>query len=208
MDQATPEWFAARCGKVTASRLGDMMAQTRSGWGAARANYLAELVGERLTGKKSEGFSNAAIQWGLETEPQARDAYSFFADTDVEQVGFVDHPRIAMTGASPDGLVGSDGLIEIKCPLTATHINTLLTADIAEKYIFQMQWQMACTERKWCDFVTFDPRMPESMQYFCKRMKRDDALISRLEKEIGIFQQEVAAKVEALSTMYSVRAAA
>jgi putative phage-type endonuclease len=207
MDQATPEWFAARLGKVTASRLADMMAQTRNGWGASRANYMAELVAERLTGKKFEGFTNAAIQWGLDTEPQARDAYAFFTDADVEQVGFIDHPTIAMTGASPDGLVGADGLLEIKCPQTATHINTLLTADIAEKYILQMQWQMACTERKWCDFVSFDPRMPEPMQFFCKRIERDDALIGRLGKEITIFLSEVSMKVDALSQKYGRRAA-
>lgn len=202
MDQATPEWFAARLGKATASRLSDMMATTKSGWGASRANYLAELVAERLTGKKSEGFTNAAIKWGLDTEPHARNAYCFLRDVDVAEVGFVDHPTIAMTGASPDGLVASDGLLEIKCPMTATHIETLLTGRIAEKYLLQMQWQMACTVRNWCDFVSFDPRMPEEMQFFCTRIARDEALIAKLSVEIQRFLREVDAKVNALSAKY------
>lgn len=202
MEQATQEWFAARCGKVTASRLGDMLAQTRSGWGASRANYMAELVAERLTGKKFEGFTNAAIQWGLEQEAPARDAYCFFRDAEVVQVGFIDHPTIPMTGASPDGLVGDEGLLEIKCPQTATHISTLLSDDIAEKYMLQMQWQMECTQRAWCDFVSFDPRMPEAMQFYCRRVLRNQELIERLKKETVVFLGEVDAKVAALTGRY------
>lgn len=206
--QGTDDWQALRLGKVTASRLADLMARTRTGWGASRHNYMAELVAERLTGVKSEGFSNAAIKWGLEMEPQARDAYVFFADADVTQIGFVDHPRIAMTGASPDGLVGDTGLVEIKCPLTATHIETLLTASVREKYLFQMQWQMACTGRQWCDFVSYDPRMPERMRYFCQRVPRDDRLIATLEREVSEFLREVADKVGALQAKYPERIAA
>ena len=206
--QGTDDWQALRLGKVTASRLADLMARTRTGWGASRHNYMAELVAERLTGVKSEGFSNAAIKWGLEMEPQARDAYVFFADADVTQIGFVDHPRIAMTGASPDGLVGDAGLVEIKCPLTATHIETLLTASVREKYLFQMQWQMACTGRQWCDFVSYDPRMPERMRYFCQRVPRDDRLIATLEREVSEFLREVADKVGALQAKYPERIAA
>lgn len=208
MEQATADWFAARCGKVTASRLGDLMAQTRSGWGASRANYRAELVAERLTGKKFEGFRNAAIDWGLEKEPDARDAYCFFRDVEVEQVGFIDHPSIAMTGASPDGLVGADGLVEIKCPNTATHISTLLGDDIAEKYTLQMQWQMACTGRAWCDFVSYDPRMPESMQFYCQRVQRNQQLIDRLSKEIELFLKEVETQVASLTGKYAGKVAA
>jgi putative phage-type endonuclease len=206
--QGTDDWQALRLGKVTASRIADLMARTRTGWGTSRTNYMAELVAERLTGVKSEGFSNAAIKWGLEMEPQARDAYVFFADADVTQIGFVDHPRIAMTGASPDGLVGDAGLVEIKCPLTATHIETLLTASVREKYLFQMQWQMACTGRQWCDFVSYDPRMPERMRYFCQRVPRNDRLIADLEREVSEFLREVADKVAALQAKYPERIAA
>lgn len=206
--QGTDDWQALRLGKVTASRIADLMALTRTGWGTSRTNYMAELVAERLTGVKSEGFSNAAIKWGLEMEPQARDAYVFFADADVTQIGFVDHPRIAMTGASPDGLVGDAGLVEIKCPLTATHIETLLTASVREKYLFQMQWQMACTGRQWCDFVSYDPRMPERMRYFCQRMPRNDRLIADLERQVSEFLREVADKVAALQAKYPERIAA
>ena len=206
--QGTDDWQALRLGKVTASRLADLMARTRNGWGASRQNYMAELVAERLTGVKTEGFSNAAIKWGLEMEPQARDAYVFFADADVTQIGFVDHPRIAMTGASPDGLIGDAGLVEIKCPLTATHIETLLTASVREKYLYQMQWQMACTGRQWCDYVSFDPRMPEHMRYFCQRVPRDDRLIATLEREVSEFLREVADKVGALQAKYPERIAA
>lgn len=206
--QGTDLWQALRLGKVTASRLADLMARTRNGWGSSRANYMAELVAERLTGVKTEGFSNAAIKWGLEMEPQARDAYAFFSDADVAQVGFVDHPRIAMTGASPDGLVSDAGLVEIKCPLTATHIETLLTASVREKYLFQMQWQMACTGRVWCDFVSYDPRMPERMRYFCQRVPRDERLIATLEREVSEFLREVSEKVEALQAKYPERMAA
>ncbi len=206
--QGTDDWQALRLGKVTASRLADLMARTRNGWGASRQNYMAELVAERLTDVKTEGFSNAAIKWGLEMEPQAREAYSFFADVDVAQTGFVDHPKIAMTGASPDGLIGDAGLVEIKCPLTATHIETLLTASVREKYLYQMQWQMACTGRQWCDFVSYDPRMPERMRYFCQRVPRDVRLIETLEREVSDFLREVADKVTALQAKYPERLAA
>ena len=206
--QGTDDWQALRLGKVTASRIADLMARTRNGWGTSRANYMAELVAERLTGVKTEGFSNAAIKWGFEMEPQARDAYAFFADVDVAQIGFIDHPRIAMTGASPDGLVGDAGLVEIKCPLTATHIETLLTASVREKYLLQMQWQMARTGRQWCDYVSFDPRMPERMRYFCQRVPRDVRLIETLEREVSDFLREVADKVTALQAKYPERMAA
>ena len=206
--QGTDDWQALRLGKVTASRIADLMARTRNGWGTSRANYMAELVAERLTGVKTEGFSNAAIKWGLEMEPQARDAYAFFADVDVAQIGFIDHPRIAMTGASPDGLIGDAGLVEIKCPLTATHIETLLTASVREKYLYQMQWQMACTGRQWCDFVSYDPRMPEHMRYWCKRIVRDDALVAELEREVETFLAELSGKIGQLQAKYPERMAA
>jgi putative phage-type endonuclease len=116
-----------------------------------------------------------AMQWGTETEPQARNAYCFRHDTDVSECGFYDHPKIGMAGASPDGLIGLDGLVEIKCPNSATHIQTLLGGSVPEKYRTQMLWQMACTDRAWCDFVSYDPRLPESMRLFVQRVERDDA---------------------------------
>src|SRR5690606_15666900 len=144
-------------------------ARTKSGYGADRANYHAQLVTERLTGAVAESYTNAAMQWGTDTEPMAREAYSENALCVVEEVAFVHHPVIEMAGASPDGLIGDDGLVEIKCPNSATHIGTLTGNPIDRKYILQMQWQMACTERQWCDFASFDPRLPLEMQLHVQR---------------------------------------
>ncbi len=206
--QGSDEWKAMRCGKVTASRVADVIAKTKSGWGASRFNYAAELIAERLTGVAAEGFTNAAMQWGTDQEPSARMAYEFMQDVTVEQIAFVVHPSIADAGASPDGLVGESGLVEIKCPNTATHIDTLIKQEIPAKYITQMMWQMACTGRKWCDFVSYDPRLPESMQLFVKRIDRDDKLIAELESEVTIFlDTEVITKVGALRQLYEQEAA-
>lgn len=196
--QGSPEWFAIRCGKVTASKMADMTAKTKSGWGASRGNYMAQLIVERLTGKPVETYSNAAMQWGTETEPQARAAYCFMHDAEVVEVGFVAHPTIADSGASPDGLIGDDGMIEIKCPNTATHIETLLGEAVEGKYIKQMQWQMACTGRKWCDFASFDPRLPAELQLKVIRVNRDDGLIAELEKETVSFLAELTEKLAKL----------
>lgn len=203
--QGSPEWHAIRCGKVTASRVADVVARTKTGWGASRANYAAELIAERLTGTVAEGFTNAAMQWGSQTEPDARRAYSFRTDVDVVEVGFVLHPTIEFAGASPDGFVDADGLVEIKCPNTATHIETLLGATVPAKYLTQMQWQMACSGRRWCDFVSFDPRMPEAMRLFVQRVHRDDGRIAELEQEVSAFLDEVEKKVSDLSKLYRVR---
>lgn len=202
MEQRTGEWFAARAGKATASKIADIIAKTKSGYSASRASYAAQLVTERLTGLCEQGFSNAAMQWGTDKEPEARDAYCFLHDATVTEEGFVDHPRIPMTGASPDGLVGADGLIEIKCPNTATHIATLLDGKVPAKYITQMQWQMACTGREWCDFASYDPRMPQEMQLFVQRVLRDNGMIADLEAEVMTFLDEVSSTVAKLSTKY------
>ena len=151
--QGSEEWFAARLGKATASKVADIVARTRSGYAASRANYMAQLVAERLTGNVAESFTNDAMRWGIDQEPAARRAYEFYVGAEVTEIGFVTHPEIGMSGASPDGLVGDDGLVEIKCPNTAKHIDTLLGKAIEGKYLTQMQWQMACTGRQWCDFV-------------------------------------------------------
>lgn len=200
--QGSEAWFAVRCGKVTASRVADVIAKTKTGYGASRANYAAELIAERLTQATAPSFTNAAMQWGTDQEPNARATYCFQYDLDVEEIAFVDHPEIAMSGASPDGLVGLDGLVEFKCPNTATHLDTLLSETVPTKYITQMQWQMACTGRAWCDFASFDPRLPPSMQLFVKRVHRDASLILDLETEVSAFIAEIDAKVEALTQRY------
>jgi len=202
VDQRSPEWFAERLGKVTASCIHKVMAKTKTGYGADRANYHAQLVTERLTGTVAESFSNAAMQWGTETEPQARAMYSFNAGVEVEETGFHPHPSIVMSGASPDGLVGGLGLLEVKCPNSATHIATLTGAGIDRKYLLQMQWQIACTERQWCDFASFDPRLPLEMQLHVERVQRDDALIDEIEGEVRKFLAEVAATVADLESRY------
>jgi len=202
MDQRMDEWFTARLGKVTASRVSDVMAKTKSGWGASRANYMAELIVERLTGQKGDSYQNAAMMWGTNTEPLARAAYEAHRGVLVEETGFVPHPSGTMTGASPDGLIGNDGLVEIKCPNTATHIDTLMSDGAPPKYFAQMQWQMACTGRAWCDFVSFDPRMPEEMQLFVARVERDDAWITMAEEAVQEFLSELNEKVKSLKEKY------
>jgi putative phage-type endonuclease len=206
--QGSPEWFAARSGKVTASRIADVVAKTKSGDAASRAKYMGQLIAERLTGEVAPSFVTAEMQWGTDQEPNARAAYEFRTDAAVEVVGFVDHPTIANSGASPDGYVGADGLIEIKCPNTSTHIDMLLGRAVPSKYVNQMQWQMACTGRKWCDFVSFDPRMPETMSLFVFRVHRDDKAIADLEAEISGFLAEVDRKVGELKAQYERQQAA
>lgn len=201
-EQGSADWFAVRCGKVTASRVADVIARTKSGYGASRANYAAQLIAERLTGEVAESYTNAAMEWGTDQEPDARLAYEFRNDVEVQQVAFVEHPSIPMSGASPDGLVGEDGLVEIKCPNTATHLDTLLTGTIPSKYETQMLWQMQCTGRAWCDFVSFDPRLPENMRLFIKRLPRDDERIAELEAEVTAFLSEIDATVSALVLKY------
>ena len=197
MEQRTDDWFTARLGKVTASRVADVIAKTKTGYGAGRANYMADLVVERLTGKKAQGFTNAAMEWGTEQEPHARAAYSAKTGIMVEEVGFIDHPTVAMSGASPDGFA-EEGLIEVKCPNTATHLEYVLAELPPLKYFTQMQWQMACTGRPWCDFVSFDPRLPERLQLLVVRVPRDDDYIKMLEQEVTIFLQELDDKLNKL----------
>ena len=199
--QGSPEWFALRCGKVTASRVADVIATTKSGPSASRQNYLAQLVAEILTGTTAESYTNAAMQHGVDTEPHARAAYEFYNDVSVVEVGFVVHPSITQSGASPDGLVGDEGLVEIKCPNTSTHIATLLDQKVPAKYITQMMWQMACTETAWCDFVSFDPRLPEDLQLFVRRVGRDNERISELENAVVKFLIDVDKTILALNKL-------
>lgn len=197
IEQGTPEWHQLRLGKVTASRVSDVMAKIKTGESASRKNYRAELVVQRLTGMPSESFTNAAMEWGTATEPMARIAYQIAKEVLVEQVGFIEHPTIAMFGCSPDGLV-HDGMIEIKCPNSATHIEYLTDNKAPAKYINQMQCQMAVTGRKWCDFVSFDPRLPEDLQLFVVRVPRDDKYIGTMEVEVVEFLTEVEGMVNQL----------
>lgn len=199
--QGSTEWRLARAGSVGASSIADLMAKTKSGWGASRANLMARIICERLTGEPQESYVNAAMQHGTDTEPQARSAYAFMRDVDVVEVGLIRHPSIAGAHASPDGLVGEDGLLEIKCPNTATHIETLLSGEVADRYIKQMQFQMACTGRAWTDFVSYDPRLPGDLQVFIKRIPRDDALIAEIEDAVRFFVVETEAKLRRLAEL-------
>ena len=201
MVQGSPEWHQARLGKVTASRISDVAAKIKTGWGASRAKYMGELIAESLTHEPTPSFSNAAMQHGTDTEPQAAAAYAFYTDAELELVGFVDHPKIDQAGCSPDRLIGKDGLVEIKCPQTSTHIDTLLSGSIPKKYIDQMQWQLACTKRKWCDFVSFDPRMPPETQLFIQRVERDKERITELEEMVVEFLTEMNEKIDRLTKL-------
>ena len=206
--QGSPEWLQLRLGRVTASRVADVVAKTKSGYSTSRANYAAQLIAERLTGVVAPSFTNAAMEHGTATEPEARSAYEFYKGVTVEQVAFVSHPKIDQAGCSPDGLIGNDGMLEIKCPQTAAHLETLLGQAVPGKYETQMQFQMSCTGRAWCDFVSYDPRMPENMRLFFKRVHRDQKRIEELETEVSTFLLEIVAKVDELNSLYGLGKAA
>lgn len=201
IEQGSEAWFAQRLGKVTASRVADVIAKTKTGYSTSRDNYMAQLVCERMTNTVAESFTNTAMAWGTETEPLARAAYEAYADVLVDEVAMITHPTIEASGASPDGLVGDDGMLEIKCPNTATHIDTLLSQSVPGKYNTQMQWQMACTGRQWCDFVSFDSRLPTELQLFVKRVPRDNAYIAMLEEEVQKFLVELDGKIKKLNEL-------
>lgn len=201
MEQGSAAWFALRTGKVTASKVSDVVGKTQKGWAAPRALYMGQLVAERLTDQISETFVNPAMRWGTEQEPFARAAYSFLNDVEVEEIAFVAHPTIAWSGASPDGLIGKEGGVEFKCPTSATHIETILGGICPEKHVNQIQWQMACTGRLWWDFASFDPRMPEEMQLFVRRVARDDAYIAELEQMVIEFLGEIDDRIAILKAL-------
>jgi putative phage-type endonuclease len=195
IEQGSEEWFKARLGKVTASGVADVLAKTKSGVSASRGNYLIKLAIQRTTGAIEEGFTNDAMQWGKDNEAQARVAYEVRSGNFVDQVAFVDHPTIKWFGASPDGLIDSDGLVEIKCPNSSTHWEYFKYNRPPQKYVIQMQAQMACTGRAWCDFVSFDPRMPERSKLLIVRVLRDNEFIANMENEIQQFLDEVEVEV-------------
>ena len=189
--QGSPEWLQARAGKVTASCITDVMAKIKSGEAAARADYRAQIVAEILTGRpQGSTYMNPEMMWGQEQEPYARAAYEMLKETMVDQCGLVVHPFIERAAASPDGLSG-DGLLEIKCPKTATHLQYMIAGTVPAKYQPQMLWQMACTQRPWVDFVSFDPRLPDDLQLFCIRFDRDESRIKEMEREVIVFLGEV-----------------
>jgi putative phage-type endonuclease len=193
IEQGSEEWFASRIGKVTASKVYDVMAKTKSGYGAARKNYMMELLCQRLTGAREEGFTNAAMQRGNDLEPMARGRYEIENDLLVSETGLIDHPEIEGFAASPDGVVGDDGLIEIKCPNTATHIDFMKTGKINPRYQSQMTAQMLCTGRNWCDFVSFDDRLPENLEYRVQRYELDKAFAVEMLAEVKKFLDELSA---------------
>ena len=201
--QGSAEWLASRAGRVTASCITDVMAKIKTGEAAARADYRAQIVAEILTGKpQGSDFTNAAMQWGNEQEPFARGAYEVAAGVMVDQCGLVLHPTIDRAAASPVGIVG-DGLVEIKCPKTATHLQYLLAGEVPAKYKPQMLWQMACTELSWCDFVSFDPRLPDNLQLFIVRFERDSGKIGEMEYEVRQFLAEVEEMIARLCKVFS-----
>lgn len=196
--QRSSEWHAARLGSLGASSIHEVVARTKSGWSASRQNRLAALVLERLTGQAPETFTNAAMQHGIDTEPEARAAYAFMHDADVQEVGLIRHPVIKGTHASPDGLVGDDGLLEIKCPQAAAHLALLMGQPIQDKHVIQMLWQMTCAEREWCDYVSYNPSFPPHLRLFVKRVPHDGRRLAELEKDVTAFLAEVDAALEKL----------
>lgn len=203
MEQRSPEWYAARCGSLGASQLNEALATTKSGWGASRENLKNRIIAERLTGVPAESFQNAAMAWGVAQEDNARTAYEASRGVFVQEMGIALHPTLLHTHASPDGLVGDDGLIEIKCPNTTTHIETLRVKKAPSKYINQMLWQMRCTDRQWCDFVSYDPRLPSHLQLFVTRVERDDVAIAGLELKVAEFLNEVQQEIDRLNEEFS-----
>ena len=206
LQQGSQEWKQARCGSIGASDAPRVVRRTKSGYSADRDSLMASKVIERLTGVPVELFKTAAMIQGTEREPQARMLYELIKGVEVEEVGLVPHPLIAGAHASPDGYVGGAGLIEIKSPQPAAHLDTLLGEQISEAHLVQMQWQMACTGRQWCDFVSFNPDFPAGMGLWIKRVPRDPRLIGELESEIKQFIRELEQKVERLSRRYAVAA--
>lgn len=204
-EQGTAQWLQERCGFATASRIADIMAKIKSGEAASRSTYRAELVAQRLTGQVQEGYTNSAMAHGTEFEPFARAMYEIANGVIVEECGFIKHPTIEWSGASPDGLIGNDGLIEIKCPNTATHIDYLLKGVVPSKYQPQMLWQMACTGRQWCDFASFDPRMPAELQLFVARFSANPDRIKEAEAEVIAFLEEVDETVKGLEQLMAFR---
>jgi len=206
MEQRSPEWYAIKAGKVSAGRVHDIITRTRSGdYTAQRQARLTDILLERLTGELTQIPVTRAMQWGIDMEAAARDAYSAAVGVLIDEIGWAPHPTIELAGCSPDGLVGDDGLVEIKCMLSHNHLDALLERRPAPEYFTQMQWQMACTQRAWCDYVCYDPRFPAKMQLMIVRIPRDDKFIATAEDEVRKFLSEVDEKQKMLEEMINER---
>lgn len=209
MPQRSAAWYAARAGKVTGSRVAEAVTRIKSGaWSASRERYMTDLMAERLTGTCTEMFQSRAMEWGIYTEAEARNAYAFRYDTDVTEVGFIAHPTLAMAGCSPDGLVGLDGMIQIKCPNPSTHMALLLGEAVAPEHLIQVQWEMACAGRQWSDFVSYDPRLPEPYRLFVQRVNRSDEALAILEADAAQFLTELDARMARLAERFGEKIAA
>jgi putative phage-type endonuclease len=203
--QGSAEWKAARVGSLGASAVYEALARTKTGFGAGRANCMARLLVERLTGVPQDTYTTAAMQHGIAMEPEARDAYAFYADADVEECGLFTHPTIKGTHASPDGLVGDDGLVEIKCCQPPAHLDVLLSGAVPARYATQALWQMACTGRTWCDVAFYQPTFPADMRLWVNRIPRDDVAIATLERNVRDFLAELDDKLAKLTGTYNAR---
>jgi len=198
MEQRTDEWFKARLGKVTASKVSDVLAKIKSGEAAVRRNYKMQLATERLTNQKTDTYINQAMQDGIDREDTAREIYEIVRDIKVEQVGFIDHPTIKMAGASPDGLLPDNGVLEIKCPIETTHTTNLLERKLPSRYISQVQWQIACTGAEYANFVSYNPNFEPKLQLMFIEVERDNEYIEMLEEEVSTFLLEVDEVVKTL----------
>ncbi len=208
IDQGSEEWRIARCGSLGASRIHEAVAKIKSGWGASRDNVMADLILERLVGRPAENFVTRDMQIGIEREPEARAAYSFYFNAEVAQIGLARHPRISGTHASPDGLIGDDGLLELKCCKSSTHLAALLGEKIPERYVLQALWQLSCLDRAWVDVGYYNPDFPEEMRLFVRRVTRDDARIIELETQVTEFLTELEDKLQKLRATVGMKEAA
>lgn len=196
--QRSDEWFKERLGKLTGSKIYTILPGARGAYKEAREVYAFQLVAERLTGRRIEHFINQAMEWGMIQEASAKVRYTQVTGIEVMECGFFNHPMVKMSGASPDGLINHEGIIEIKCPEIHTHLKTMAKNEIKPEYEAQIQWQLACTNRLYCDFVSFDPRVADPYDIFIKRVERDDKVIAELQKEAVIFLDYVDMVIESL----------
>lgn len=188
--QRTEEWLIERAGHCTASRASDVLAKIKNGEASERRKYRIQVVTERLTGVPVQGFVNASMQWGIDTEDPAKAAYEEETGDLIQSVGFLKHPTIAWVGASPDGLLGNDGLIEVKCPDSTTHLEWMAGEKVPPRHVAQIQFQLWVTGRQWCNFTSYDPRFPENLRLFTVRAERDNDYIKNLEAEVRAFLEE------------------
>jgi len=187
--QGSDEWFASRVGKITASRLGDIMRTTKWGESTYKAKVRLELAIERITGKSASSVvSNQAMRDGVEREPDARKLFEAITGKEVAEVGSFDHPTIVNTAASPDGLIrGENAVLEIKCPTHATHAKNLMSDKMPKNYVYQVQWQIACTESDYGWFCSYHPDFPKDLRLKYVKVERDDEVIKSLETEVRAF---------------------